>query len=485
MLIRGNKRLLLNEDFSKAFHPSSIAIVGVSGSTPAGPAIVNTGGLPALRNLLAMGFEGRIYPINPNASEIMGLKAYPSLTAVPEQVDLVIVAVQAKAVPSVLRDCVKAGALNVHVMTSGFGETQQEEGIKLQEEVRRIAVEGGLRLIGPNCMGLHVPSARMSTYTFTPQDSGPVAFISQSGSVAGDLMVLGATAGINFSKIISCGNSLIIDIPDYIEYLSTDPETSIISMYVEGVKDGRRLLQVVSKTNPVKPVIVWKVGLSDASARAALSHSGMLGGERRAWDAFFKQTGSIMVRSLEELADMLVTFLYMKPPKGVGAAVLTAGGGTTVAAGEVCAENGVNPPALSASSRDRLHKLVSLVNQGVSNPLDIPYLLNSPQLLRDILTVLSEDPGTNFILINWPTIGFSHPNLVNNFTSCVCDFVKTDRSGKPLAFSINSRSIDSKFAIDTKLLKQLPQAGVPVYHSLARACRAISRFVEYHRHFNG
>lgn len=454
--------------------------MGVSGAANSGPAIVNTGGLPALRNLLALGFEGRVYPINPNAGQIMGLKAYPSVTAVPEPVDLVIVAVQARAVPGVLRDCVKAGALNVHVMTSGFGETQQEEGIKLQEEVRRIAVEGGLRLIGPNCMGLHVPSAKISNYLFTHQESGPVAFISQSGSVAGDLMVLGEDTGIRFSKIISCGNSLILDIPDYIEYLSTDPETKIISMYVEGVKDGRRLLQIVRQTNPVKPVIVWKVGLSGASARAALSHSGMLGGERRAWDAFFKQTGAVMVRSIEELADMLVTFLYMKPPKGVAAAVLTAGGGTTVAAGETCAENGVNPPALAASSRNRLHELVSLVNQGVSNPLDIPYLLNSPELLRDILTVLADDPGIDFILINWPTIGFNHPELVNNFTNCVCDFAKTNRSGKPLAFSINSRSINSKFAIDTDLLKQLPQAGVPVYHSLARACRAISRFVGYH-----
>jgi acyl-CoA synthetase (NDP forming) len=472
--------LLLNEDFSKAFHPASIAIVGVSGSTATGPAIVNTGGLPTLRNLLTLGFEGRIYPINPNVSQIMGLKTYPSITAIPEKVDLVIVAVQARSVPNVLRDCVKAGALNVHVMTSGFGETQQEEGIRLQEEVREIAVNGGLRLIGPNCMGLHVPSARMSNYVVKPQPSGNISFVSQSGSVAGDLMILGASSGITFSKIISCGNSLILDVADYAEYLSTDPETEVIGMYIEGVRDGRRLLDIVQRTNRVKPVVVWKVGLSDASARAALSHSGMLGGERRAWDAFFKQTGAVKVKSMEELADVLMTFTYMKPPKGKAAAILTAGGGTTVAAGETCTENGITPPALSPASRDRLLKAVSLVNQGVSNPLDIPYLLNSPEHLKEILTVLADDPGVDFILINWPIAGFNNPELVSNFTRCVREFAGTNYNNKPLAFSINSRGIGPSMAmsIETDTLKQLPLAGVPIYHSLARACRAISRFVD-------
>jgi acyl-CoA synthetase (NDP forming) len=474
--------LLLNEEFSKAFNPASIAIVGVSSSTAASAAVVNTGGLPTVRNLLALGFEGHIYPINPNVSQIMGLKTYPSIAALPEKVDLVIVAVQARSVPDVLRDCVKANALNVHVMTSGFGETQQEEGIKLQEEVRQIALKAGLRLIGPNCMGLHVPSAKMSNYSFYPQESGAVAFVSQSGSVAGDLMVMAEASGIKFSKIISCGNSLILDIADYAEFLSTDPETQVIGMYVEGVRDGKRLLEIVRRTNPVKPVVIWKVGLSGASARAALSHSGMLGGERRAWDAFFKQTGAVMVRSIEELSDMLMTFTYMKPPRGKAAAVLTAGGGTTVAAGETCTEGGIYPPALSPESRDKLIKTISLVNQGISNPLDIPYLLNSPDLLREILIILADDPAVDFLLINWPSFGFNNPDLVNNFTACVGEFAKSNRNNKPVAFSINSRSFSSSFTIEMELLKHLPQAGVPVYHSLARASRAISHFVDYHNY---
>jgi acyl-CoA synthetase (NDP forming) len=223
------------------------------------------------------------------------------------------------------------------------------------------------------------------------------------------------------------------------------------------------------------------VGLTAASARAAMSHSGMLGGERRAWDAFFKQTGAVMVKSLDEMSDMLMTFMYMRPTAGKSAAVLTAGGGTTVAAGEICADNGINPPALTASSRDRLQQMVSLVNQGVSNPLDIPYLLNSPELLRDILTVLADDPGVDFILINWPSLGFNKPEVVNTFTSCLCDFAKINHNNKPVVFSINSRSFNPSWAIQTDQLKQLPQAGIPVYFSLDRACRAISRFVDYHK----
>ena len=473
--------MLINEDFSRAFHPGSIAIVGVSGTATGPKELVDTGGMSTLLNLLGLGYKGRIYPINPKTNEIQGLKVFPSVSAIPEKPDLVIVAVQARLVPEVLRDCVKAGALNVHVMTSGFGETQQEEGKKLQEEVRQIALQGGLRLIGPNCMGIHVPSARVSNYHFRPSESGPVGFISQSGSVGGELMGLGDAAGVKFSKIISCGNSLILDIPDFIEYLSSDPETKIIGTYIEGVRNGRQLLRIVRQTNSVKPVVIWKVGLTAASARAAMSHSGMLGGERRAWDAFFKQTGAVMVKSLDEMSDMLMTFMYMRPTAGKSAAVLTAGGGTTVAAGEICADNGINPPALTASSRDRLQQMVSLVNQGVSNPLDIPYLLNSPELLRDILTVLADDPGVDFILINWPSLGFNKPEVVNTFTSCLCDFAKINHNNKPVVFSINSRSFNPSWAIQTDQLKQLPQAGIPVYFSLDRACRAISRFVDYHK----
>lgn len=477
--------MLLDKDFDRAFHPASIAVVGVSSSATPRRVEAFTGGTFTVRHLLDLGFEGRIYPINPRAGEIMGLKAYPSVSAVPERVDLVIVAVQAPLVPAVLRDCVKAGALNVHVMTSGFGETQQEEGKSLQAEVRRIALDGGIRLIGPNCMGIQVPSAKMSTYEYQPLYSGPVAMVSQSGSMVGILIKLAMASRMGFSKMISCGNSIILDIPDYVEYLATDKETGIIGVYVEGVKDGRRLLETMRKINPSKPIIIWKVGLSESSARAALSHSGMLGGTRRVWDAFFKQTGAVRVQSVEELFDMMMTFIYMKPVRGNNAAVLTAGGGNTVAAGDICEQGGINAPALAPTTREKLLKTVSLVNQGVANPLDIPDGLLNPDLLGHLLPILANDPGIELIIINWPTIVLNTPELATRFIDCICKFVKEDRNNKPLAVCMDNLLERLTEAQISPWIQQLVAADVPVYDSLERACRALSGFIDYHRRFSG
>ncbi|MBN1375850.1 MAG: CoA-binding protein [Dehalococcoidia bacterium] len=480
--MEGNS-LLLNDGFSKAFHPASIAVVGVSDTKTRrmrGP----YGGFTTLCNLLDLGFEGRIYPINPKASEILGLKAYPSVSALPEPIDLVIVSVPARLVPGVLEDCIQAGALNVHVMSSGFGETAQEEGLKLHEEVRRIALSGGIRLIGPNCMGLQVPSAKMSTFEVRPQNNGPVSVVSQSGSVVSVMMTFAPASGIGFSKAISCGNSLVLDITDYVEFLADDPDTGIIGLYIEGIKDGRHLLEIVRKTNPVKPVIIWKVGLSDSSARAALSHSGMLGGERRSWDSFFKQTGAVRVKTVEELSDSIMTFLYMKPVRGKNAAVLTAGGGVTVAAGEICTEGGINPPALAPETREKLLKIISLVNQGVANPLDVPDSLARPDMIKQILLVLSEDPGIDFLILDCLSLVFKYQIMADMFAQAISEFVQENRSNKPLAVAINTLWGDLPESQKGPWTQKLLKLGVPVYGSLARACRAISGFADYHRRFS-
>jgi acyl-CoA synthetase (NDP forming) len=474
--------LLLDANFTKALHPASIAIVGVSDTKTrklTGP----YGGFTTLCNLLDLGFPGRIYPINPNAGEILGLKAYPSVSAVPERVDLVIVAVPARHVPGVLQDCVEAKAFNVHVMSSGFGETGEEEGKKLQEEVLQVALKGGLRLIGPNCMGLQVPSAKLSNFEIRPQFNGPVSLVSQSGSVVSVMMRFAPAAGIGFSKAISCGNSLILDTTDFVEYLARDPETGMIAMYIEGVKDGKRLLEIVRKTNPTKPFIIWKVGLSDASARAALSHSGMLGGEQRSWDAFFKQSGAVRVRTIEELSDTVMTFLYMKPPKGKSAAVLTAGGGVTVAAGDICVEGGIQVPALAPDTRKQLLKVVSLVNQGVANPMDIPDSLAQPGLIGQMLPILAGDPDIDFMILDCLSLALKYPVLANKFADSISEFVKTNNSGKPLVISMNTLWGNLSEAEKGPWVQRVLKAGIPVYDSLSRACHAISGFIDYHTRF--
>jgi len=296
--------------FETAFDPKAIAVVGVSPEGGMGTAIVII--------LQQYGYSGHIYPINPRLApgELQGFKVYPDLVSVPEPTDLVIICVPAAAVPAVLQDCIAANARNVHIFTAGFEETGEEEGIVLGQEIRRVAESGGLRIVGPNSYGLQVPAARVATIAGISPESGPVAFISQSGGHAIEFTGAAPTFGLRFSKVISYGNAAGFDCTDFLEYLATDNETKIITMYLEGLRDGHQLLRLVREANKTKPVIIWKGGLTESGAKACASHTGALAGREEVWQAFFRQTGAIRVDNLQQMGDVAMAFLYLRPPRG-------------------------------------------------------------------------------------------------------------------------------------------------------------------------
>lgn len=388
----------LGWNFGDGFPPKTVAIVGVSRNE--GISAPGYTGLGLLRILLKAGFQGSLYPVNPNASMIEGIKVYPNVTSIPEPLDLVIITVPPVAVPQVVRDCVAAKALNVQICTSGFGETGREEGKNLEEEIKKIALEGNIRVMGPNCMGFQIPSVRMQMHVDTPPVPGPVAFVSQSGGHARIYLLRGPQLGIGFSKVISYGNALLMDAPDFFEYLAKDPETQIICLYLEGVKDGRWFMELVRQTNLIKPVIIWKAGFTDPGARAAASHTGSLAGSKQIWEAFFKQTGAVEVHSIEEMAEVTMTFLRLAPSLGKRAAVLAAGGGSSVATGDICAEEGIVLPDLSEHTRAGLLDFISLVNQGVANPIDVPSVVVDISSLQRAYELLASDPQIDIIMLH-------------------------------------------------------------------------------------
>lgn len=471
--------------FEKAFHPESIAIVGVSSrAQPSNRVALGVSvpdGITTLHNLLDIGFKGRLYPINPRADSILGQRAYPSVSSLPEIADLVIVTVPNEEVPNVLEDCVKAGALNVHVMSSGFGEMGQDGGKKLEQRVREIAMKGNLRLVGPNCVGYQVPSARITTLEVRPQMEGTAAFISQSGGYVVFMMEKLNQVEMGFSKMISFGNALVLDSTDFIEYLGSDSETEIITVYLEGVKDGRRFLEVVSRVNATKPVIIWKAGLSNSGARAAFSHTSSLGGSRQVWDAFFKQSKAIQVHSLDDLFDMIITFTYLKSVQGNAAAVLCMGGGNSVAAGDICEEAGMYTPSLSQTSREQLLHHISLVNRGVANPFDIYDSIARPQLMERILNTVVQDPAIDIIILNYSPILFEDNEANNEVIDQICNFARNNTRGKPVVFAADTLSGGGAVSpyLTGPLSRKLFRSGIPIYPSLARASRSISRFLRY------
>ena len=349
-----------NHALHTMFYPKSIALVGAS------PNPQGWGGTSFLLRLMNIGFPGTIYPIHPKATEIMGLKAYPNLTSLPEPVDFVIVAVSAPRVPGVLEDCVSAGLKNVHIFSSGFGETGEPEGKKLEQQVLEIIKRGDLRVVGPNCMGLYVPASKLAAWGVKPAGSGHVAFLSQSGGHGEILTAYAQSMGVYFSKLISFGNACGLQVEDFLEYLHQDPDTHIITLYLEGVKNGNRLTQLIKEINRTKPVIILKAGLTESGSRAVASHTGSMAGEGRIWDAFFKQTGAIRVKSLEEMIDAVLPFLYLKPCSGKRALVLGGGGGNSVAFADICGRQGLDIPPISDKTRNGLNEFIRL--EGNSTP---------------------------------------------------------------------------------------------------------------------
>lgn len=466
-----------NLRFGEGFPPKSIAIVGVSRSE--GSSHPGYTGLKLLRMLRASGFQGRIYPVNPKASVIEGLKVYPSVTVIPERLDLVTITVPAAAVPQVMEDCVAAGALNVQICTSGFGETGLAEAQEAERRVREIALSGGLRVIGPNCMGFHVPSVGMQMHERVPMVEGPVAFVSQSGGHARIYLLRGPELGIGFSKVISYGNALLMDATDFVEYLATDPETQIICMYVEGVKDGGRLTKLVKQVNLTKPVVVWKGGLTTSGARAAISHTASLAGDRQIWSAFFKQTGAIQVGSIEEMAEVTMALLRLQPTTGRRAALVAAGGGSSVATGDICAGGGLEVPPLSEQTRVGLLEFISLVNQGVANPLDVPSVVMDVSALHRTYELLAADPVIDFIILHLGAEFFAGPMaaIMTEFQKRISDAARQGARTKPVVVALS----DEGLVRDTETYaRQLREAGITAYNSLGRASRALSRFAGYY-----
>ena len=459
-------------------HAKSIAVVGA--------ARARRGGFPGMFGCLRnFGYPGKLYPINPKVEEISGIKTYPSLISLPERVDLVIISVPAPFVPDALRDCVASGNKNIHIFSSGFKESGEEEGIQLQKEIEKIAREGGLRVVGPNCMGFYVPASRMLTWTAASKESGPISLISQSGGNAQEITNYTSNRyGIYFSKSISYGNALTLDSTDFLDYLAHDDETRIINMYLEGVKDGRHLLDLVTETNRHKPVIIYKGGLTESGARAVSSHTGSLAGGEKIWKAFFRQSGAVPVDSLEEMADVTLAFHHLEKTPGKKTTVLGFGGGIGVAVADSCARAGLELPELSSETIKKLRQFIPPAGTMIRNPIDAVIAFIDLNLFGKVLNILTTSGEIdNFIIsvpLDWLFGKEKGGTHIEKIASYLAQEGRKHTQGKPLVVVWRqyepAPEIRKWVAVMEKIL--LP-AGIPVYDGLPRAVVALSKLAEY------
>ncbi|VUT26755.1 MAG: succinyl-CoA synthetase subunit alpha [Candidatus Methanolliviera sp. GoM_oil] len=318
------------KELDPLFNPRSIAVIGASNN-------FNKWGFSTFSSVV--GKRQKAYPVNWKEEKVIGHKAYKRVVDIPDPIDLAIFVIPAKNIPSVMEDCVEKGVKAGVIIAAGFKEAGEKE---LEDDVVRIARKGGLRFVGPNCMGMWSASSDLLATMFPmPAVDGPIGFVSQGGNVGGALVMSAIARGVGFRSYVSCGIAADIQIEEYIEYFGKDPNIKVIMAYIEGLNDGRRFIEKTREAAIRKPVVVLKPGKSDATARAIKSHSGALSGSHQNYEAAFKTAGAIMTDDTEEFLDVAIGFLTQPLPKGRNVGIISPGGSYGVLSTDACESRGL------------------------------------------------------------------------------------------------------------------------------------------------
>lgn len=464
------------KDLKRFFEPRSIAIVGVSKGA------FRFGGMSFLKKLRDAGFPGTLYPINPKAGELGGLKAYPDLSSLPEVPDLSIVCLAARAVPSILEECSRVGIRHIHVLSAGFKETATKEGKDLEARIASIAGEKGLLVIGPNCMGAYCPASHLTAWGAIPGMSGPLGVISQSGAITQRLTEYALSLGVGVDKAVSFGNGTVLDAADFLEFMAAQPKIRVIAMYLESVRDGRRFFRLAREVGKTKPIVIWKGGETEVGALTAASHTGALSSEWRIWEAVFRQTGAIPVHSMDDWADAILALTRLPAPRGKGVFAIGGGGGYSVAHGDACIQEGLDVPRLSEATMEALRQNLPRAGSIAGNPLDSFKVFQDASYLGGVLDLAYADPSVDMIIVDRfiPRKIYHLPDLPDPTPETI-RVLKGKGQPKPTVFSIDSEGGDPDLAQQGAALRgQFCRAGIPAYPSTRRAARALVRLYRYH-----
>ncbi len=457
----------MHDSLDGLFSPGSIALYGIPRGLKAGKVF--------FLGLLDQGFAGPIHLIHPSAEEIDGYRAYPNLDAVPGAVDLVIIMSPKETVVDVLGECARKRVKAVILYTSGFSELGDAEGRIIEERMKRLAREGGFRILGPNCMGIYSPGSRIAPFPGMPKTGGKLGFISQSGSLVNMLVNLCSSKGLFFSHVASSGNGADIELSDLLSWIGGDDKTGIICTYCEGVRDMARLLDALRSTAHIKPVIMWKVGLTKAGSKAAASHTGALTGQAELWQSLFGQFDILDVGDIEEMLDLAMAFYHLGPYGQGRVAIVSGPGGPAVSASDAVEKNGLAMASLCEDSFCRLKQLLPPTGTSWANPIDVGLSASFElRLYQEALEIIISDPGVDAVVMLG---GGASQEMSAEYVHGVIEAKK--RSDK----HIMAIAYPGFVQIDqAELLKPLHEIGIPVYPTPERALRAYARMMGYYRY---
>ena len=435
------------------FKPKSIAVIGASRSHL-------KMGHETLLNTVVGGFKGKVYPVNPEAGEIMGLKTYPSVLAIEGEVDLALIVVPAPLVPGVMKECAQKGVKGAIVISAGFREIGPE-GRKLEEEVIATAKAANIRVIGPNTMGYKSPVDNIdASFVFGMANPGRIALVSQSGALCIGMIHYANAERIGLSRIISVGNKADVDDADLIEYLDSDPATDVIAMYIEGIRDGRKFLKAAEKSK--KPIVAVKAGRSTSGAAATKTHTGSLSGSDKVYDSAFKQASVQRAFDVEDLFDRARALAYQPPARGNRVGIVTNGGGAGVILSDWLEDHKLKVPELGEGTKEHLKGVLPVISVP-HNPLDI---IGDAGFFRYWAggNALLEDPGIDMLVMICVHAGYARPR---EYAGAVLKLVAEKRHlNKPIICCwVGGTEIE-------EVINSLKEKNVPVYPSAERAARA-------------
>ncbi len=460
----------MNDSMDKIFHPRSIAIVGAS-------EVSGKAGERRTRSLIESGYKGQIYPINPKRDKIFSLKAYPSVKDIEaDEIDLAVIIIPPKFIPQAVAESCEKGAKGIIIITAGLGETG-EEGKKIEREILEIASKTGTQIIGPNCSGMFSASANVNLLGIPNLKKGPYSVIAQSGNVIDSLSHYARLRNKGFSRIISAGNAIGVKFHEYLYFLKDDPDTKVIMLYLEGIKEGDKLIKAAIETVPQKPVIALKVGRYGAGKRAAASHTGSLAGDDTIVDAAFRQAGILRVSNVDELFDMADVLAHSPLPKGRRIAILSEGGGDNAIAADNAEKYGLEVPVLSEETQEKIRPFL-LKGMPASNPIDYGGTAEeNPHMITECCNVCMGSDEIDGIYLTGFFGGFreiiaEHVAKLEEETAREL-LSLVEKYQKPLL-------LHTSFALeDFESLRILKDGGIPIFESSERVAMGLSYLSRY------
>ena len=469
------------ENLQHFLEPKSIAVIGVSRQ----PGF--SWGRGILENLVGAGFRGRVYPVNPRIEEIFGIKAYPDLASIPGEVELAVIAVPVGTVAAIIEDCVRKEVKGVILVTAGYAETS--EGKELQAELTKVAKRSGMRIVGPNVSGIFnvATNVNASIVIHSYLRDTPITFISQGGYAIQDLIYRSYAKRMGIGKFIHTGNECDLTCTDFLEYVGADPTVKVILMYIEGLREGRRFLEVAKRVSLEKPIIVLKAGRTEAGARAASSHTGAIAGSDLIFDAVLKQANVIRSPKMELIMDLGHAFLELPPLRGNRIGVVTMGGSWGVIITDALNRKGLDIPELSPGLRRKLRRLGMPYWASTRNPVDLGAAGRSitvggaaavaEELVAsdEIDAVLAHGFGLGSLVGMEPNLSTAH-QVEEKMLKRIYDLIP--RYGKPILVCSYFSERENQ-AIDT-----ITRQGYRVYHDVEDAATILASLYEYYSRLN-